>query len=207
MKNGNVKILFLGATGTGKSSIIYRYHGKSYKEGPTVGVEVSSNMITNENLNPPTRIRLWDMGGARHWWMWIEHYIVDVDILFIFYDVTDKKTLEIAGELLDGLCKRRMEFRTILVGNKTDLESQRVVSMFDVNQFIGLQRSKGWQLRHIECSLQNITAFRKILDRVINGMKKINVPREFVTTGFNLDKSQKETSWGLDFLWGQSQTT
>lgn len=59
-------------------------------------------------------------------------------------------------------------------------------------------------MRHIECSLYNITAFRKIMDRVINGMKNINVPREIVTTGFNLDKSRKESSWGLDFLWGQS---
>jgi len=202
MKNGNVKMLFLGSANTGKSSIIYRYRGKAYNDGPTVGIEMTSHAVPNDKGYPPTWVRLWDMAGARYWWTWIEHYIEDVDLLFIFYDVTNKKTLEEAGELLDGLVHRKHMFRTILVGNKTDLEEQRVISVFDINKFIGLQRSKGWQLRHIECSLQNITAFKKILDRVINGMKEINIPREFVTTGFNLDKSQKESSWSLDFLWG-----
>jgi len=206
MKNGNVKMLFLGAAGTGKTSIIHRYHNKLYKDGPTVGIEMTSHAVTND-IGRPTWVRLWDMGGARYWWTWIEHYIENVDILFIFYDVTNKKTLEEAGELLDRLGSRKHMFRTILVGNKTDLESQRVISVFDVNKFIGLQRSKGWQLRHIECSLYNIIAFRKILDRVINGMKKINIPREFVTTGFNLDKTQKESSWGMEFFWGSSQNT
>jgi len=204
MKNGNIKMLFLGSAGTGKTSIIYRYRNKAYNEGPTVGIQMSSHCVTNENGKPPTMVKLWDMGGARYWWTWIEHYINGVDILFIFYDVTNKKTLEEAGEIMDGINNMKEKFRTILVGNKSDLESKRVISVFDINKFIGLQRSKGWQLRHIECSLYNITAFRKIMDRVINGMKNINVPREIVTTGFNLDKSRKESSWGLDFLWGQS---
>ena len=168
-------MLFLGSAGTGKTSIIYRYRNKAYNEGPTVGVQMSSHCVTNENGKPPTMVRLWDMGGARYWWTWIGHYINGVDILFIFYDVTDKKTLEEAGEIMDGINHMKEKFRTILVGNKSDLESKRVISVFDINKFIGLQRSKGWQLRHIECSLYNITAFRKIMDRVINEIGRAHV--------------------------------
>ena len=130
MKNGNVKMLFLGSSGTGKTSIIYRYRNKGYHDG----IEMSSHTITNENGTPPTMVRLWDMGGARYWWSWINEYIVDVDVLFIFYDVTNKKTLEEAGEILDGLCSIQDKFRTIIVGNKTDLETQRVISVFDINK-------------------------------------------------------------------------
>ena len=53
----------------------------------------------------------------------VKVYINGVDILFIFYDVTNKKTLEEAGEIMDGINDMKEKFRTILVGNKDGLVS------------------------------------------------------------------------------------
>ena len=93
--------------------------------------------------------------------------------------------------ILDIIKAKRNSFRTILVGNKTDLESERKVNIWDVNRFIGRHNSTGWSLRHIECNSKNLTSFKKMMDHIVNGLTKINTPASLRKTDFNLGKSVK----------------
>jgi GTPase SAR1 family protein len=169
MKDGHVKILLLGSAATGKSCILHRYYGKRYEPCPTIGVEVTSNMLVKKNQQ--VCLRFYDMGGARCWWWWIPTHIRDTDLVFLFYDVTRPDTLSEAGEILQGLHEYRNQFRVILVGNKTDREEERQVSIFDANTFLQEMKSKGWMLNHIETNVDNITAFVRILKKIIFGIK------------------------------------
>ena len=148
MLNGNIKVLLLGSAGSGKTSILKKYYGKYYSPYPTVGREVSSNLVyrngVETNVYP---VRFYDMGGARYWWSWIPENLKNTDIVFLFYDVTNHKTLEEAEEILEILKKTRSQFRIILVGNKTDKERSRVVTIFQVNKWLEHceQCIRGWQ--------------------------------------------------------------
>jgi len=92
---------------------------------------------------------------------------------------------------MDIIKDKRDLFRIILVGNKTDLEAQRKVHIWDIHKFIGRYNGEGWSLRHIECNKKNLTSFKTILDRIVHGMTKIEIPIDLNQTNFNLDQSIK----------------
>lgn len=196
MLNENIKILLLGSANTGKTSIIKVYYGKRYSPYPTVGVEVSSKLVYRDGVYIQRQpVRFYDMGGARHWWYWIPEYLLNCDVVFVFYDVTRTKTLSDADEIINILSKSKDKFRIILVGNKTDKEENRVLDIFSANKLIQKWRLKDVLLTHIETSVHNIISFRKILEKIVLGVRKINTPKEFIQTEFNLSIIKKDVSW------------
>ena len=187
MINGRVKIVLLGGANTGKSAILCTYYGNPYHFNPTIGVEVSSSMLVNKREK--SMVRFYDMGGAKHWWYWIPTNIQHADFIFLFYDVTNQQSLTEAGEILDIIVEKKGSFRIILVGNKTDLEEQRVISIFDANAFIQKWQAKGVMLSHIETNVHNITAFKKIIKNISSKMKRI-----VSQTSFN-DNRKPAANW------------
>lgn len=198
------KILFLGSSGSGKSTIISGYSKSKGLESPTVGITVSSaTVIDTTRRTIPSPVRFYDMGGSRYWWPWIPDYLTNACVVFIFYDVTRPETLVEADEILEIIKEKRNNFRTILVGNKTDLESERKVNIWDINKFIGRHNSTGWSLRHIECNSKNLISFKKMMDRIVYGLTKIDTPTSLRNTDFNLDKSVKSDGmFGWILSWG-----
>ena len=192
-----LNLLFVGGSGTGKSTIISKYQYKNLTPGKTVGIDVFSSTIVNQNkkLEPPTILRFFDMGGESFWWRWIPDYAEKADFVFLFYDVTNVSSLEDATKILKILKPFKSKFRTILVGNKTDLVIERKIKILDVNKWLGERISEGWQLRHIECSKSNITSLKTMLDMAIYKMKKIEIPLDFRQTDFNLNKTKKNATW------------
>lgn len=190
MINGRVKIVLLGGANTGKSAVLCSYYGKPYHFNPTIGVEVSSSMLVHKREK--SFVRFYDMGGARHWWPWIPTNVENADFIFLFYDVTNKQSLTEAGEILDIIVEKKGSFRIILVGNKTDLEEQRVISIFEVNVFIQKWQAKCVMLSHIETNVYNITAFQKIIQNISMKMRRI-----MSVTSFNENKKPpaKWTRW------------
>lgn len=204
MLNENVKILLLGSSDSGKTSILNVYYNKSYSPYPTVGIEVSSKLIYRNGTRVERQpIRFFDMGGARFWWRWIPENLIYTDIVFVFYDVTSKKTFSEMNEIIDILHRDSHRFRIILVGNKTDKEQDRKINIFQVNKCIQKWRTKGVLLTHIETNIYNIVSFRKMLEKIILGVKSINTPKEFVETKFNISGYKKELSWG-DYIFNWS---
>ena len=86
-----------------------------------------------------------------------------------------------------------------MVGNKTDLQDCRKVEIFDINKWIGRKRRDRWMLRHIECNRRNITSFKKILDRAINGLEMSLEPPDLSKVNPFFDKAKKDVGW-MDYL-------
>ena len=194
MINGRAKIVLLGAANTGKSAVLCSYYEKPYHFNPTIGVEVSSSMLVHKQEK--SFVRFYDMGGAKHWWPWIPTNIENADFIFLFYDVSNKQSLIEAGEILNIIIEKRGSFRIILVGNKTDLEEQRVISIFEANAFIQKWQAKGVMLSHIETSVYNVTAFKKIIKNISMKMRRI-----MSLTSFNENKKPPANWTRWTFGW------
>lgn len=170
MINGKLKILFLGATNTGKTTILDKFHNRERENNPTIGIEVTSAMI-----NAP--IRFYDMGGSRHWWFWIPENLKHTDLIFLFFDVSNKSTLLEANEIMKKIIKRKNQYRIILVGNKTDLERQ--IDIFEVYPFIQKWSLEGALLSYIEINKNNIGPIRQVIRKIAKGLLKLKKMKEY----------------------------
>ena len=88
------KIIFLGESGVGKTSILMRYFNNNFDTNSksTIGVDTFQNIkITKE-----TKIHYcyWDTAGQERFKSIISSYYQNVDGVVIVYDVTNKKTFD-----------------------------------------------------------------------------------------------------------------
>jgi Ras-related protein Rab-5C len=122
--NTAYKIAFIGPCGSGKTSIINRFHEKEFSQraDPTVG----ASFVTHDVATPQGVISLniWDTAGQERYKSLVPMYCRSAVALIVVYDVTGKESFEESKQWCE-------KFRTpdgpgaqgvYYVGNKTDLQ-------------------------------------------------------------------------------------
>ena len=120
----------------GKSNILSRFtYGKFNPEHEiTIGCEFMAKNIKVNDRN--VRVQIWDTAGQEAFRSITRSYYKSSTCAFIVYDITNKKSFQNIVSWLNEC--REMCFKDILiclVGNKTDLESKRVVSKEEGKKF------------------------------------------------------------------------
>ena len=123
------KIVFLGDTGVGKTSITKAYtQGKFYEHlQSTIGAETASKDITVEDEK--IKLIIWDTSGQERFSSLTSSYTRGAEGCFIVYDITQRPSFENIEKKID-LVKENAEENVIiiLIGNKNDLEGERKVT-------------------------------------------------------------------------------
>ena len=127
-----VKIVLLGDVGVGKTTMIQNYVNPEKKDqtAPTMN-NVMFNR--NENINGiQTKLSIWDTAGQEKFESLGVAFYRSSNACIIAFDVTKKASFEALGKwkknFLDNAAPRNPEtFPIIVVGNKIDLNAERVV--------------------------------------------------------------------------------
>ena len=120
-----IKIVTIGDSGTGKSSMIHRFvNDKPIEEmKATVGVEFSSKNFVKED-GKTIRAQFWDMAGNERYHAVTNSYFRGAVAACVIYDITDFQSFKnVAVWLKDIKAKCNENIVIMLVGNKADLES------------------------------------------------------------------------------------
>ncbi|NXS99608.1 RAB17 protein, partial [Jacana jacana] len=135
------KVVLLGSTSVGKSSLAYRYVKNDFKESlPTVGCSFFTQTL---NLEVATiKFEIWDTAGQEKYHSVCHLYYRGAHTALLVYDITKKETLNRAKQWLRDLEKEFLpdEIVVALVGNKMDLAAEREVATEEGEEFA---RSKG----------------------------------------------------------------
>ena len=125
----NIKILFIGASKVGKTSLIERYRNNTFNAEikPTVGINYHEVEI--ELKNKKFNIQLFDISGDDKYYKIITGYLKNAHGVFLVYDVTDKKSFEqikIWRKKFQDVNKDNKKQNTIfvLLGNKIDIKDE-----------------------------------------------------------------------------------
>ncbi|KAJ3429294.1 ras-related protein rab-5c [Anaeramoeba flamelloides] len=128
MSSINHKIVFLGESAVGKSSLVIRFvNGKfSPSQEPTVGAAFLTKKITIKNVN--YKLQIWDTAGQERYHSLAPMYYRGAGAAFIIYDITSYDTFEKSKKWIEELKKLGdPDVRIALVGNKIDLVEERVI--------------------------------------------------------------------------------
>lgn len=128
----NVKIIVLGASGVGKTSILLRFKHLSFEEGTasTIGIDyIPMRMMTNPPAyDRPTAANFWDTAGQERFANTVRAFTRGANGAIVVFDATKPSTFQHATDALESLRDGSAEAVVVLVANKLDLYRRSVES-------------------------------------------------------------------------------
>ena len=131
----SVKIVFLGDSGVGKSCIISKFStGNVPLESlPTVGAAYYSKIFTTDSFK--LELRIWDTAGQETYHSLTPIYFRDSSIAFVVFDITNRKSFLSLRNWISLVREYgRKGIITICVGNKLDLQTERVIEFQELSE-------------------------------------------------------------------------
>ena len=128
MTTPKFKVVILGDTCVGKSCLLLRFVNNTVTQShfSTIGVDVRNKTINTE-FGEAT-LQLWDTAGQERFRGLSPNYLRNTDGVLLLYDITSRDTFEHVSGWMDAINTYAQKNQaTILVGNKTDCEQERVI--------------------------------------------------------------------------------
>ena len=123
------KILLLGDSGVGKSSLLLRYTKNEFNIDmrSTIGVEFGLKFLKVDNFQ--LKVQIWDTAGMERYRSITSAYYKGAKGVIIVYDICRQKSFESVDKWIEDFKSKADEDAVILlIGNKNDLDEKREVS-------------------------------------------------------------------------------
>ena len=197
-----IKILTLGETQVGKTSIVLRYSEDkfNYNKIATIGIDFKIKVIRKGNEK--IKVSIYDTAGQERFQNIVKHYYKGANGVLLVYDITKRDSFKKLEFWIDDLKENADNIDNLfiyLIGNKNDMEEKREVSYQEACDF-----AKEKNLPYIEVSAKTGNNIKKLFDEVIKGaMTKMlinenneNSLNESIRLSF-LEKEEKTSKTGL----------
>ena len=173
-----LKILILGDVSVGNTSILYQYAEDYFPEDyiSTIGVDYKNKII----IKNKTRINLqiWDTAGQEKYRSLSKSFIKDADGIFFVYDITKKDSFDHIKMWLDESINTNNQFKKMILGNKKDLQSDRKVTISQLNKYYNITNITGMEVS--AKTGENIKeAFDALTNLIINDMTKEQIIKKY----------------------------
>lgn len=175
------KYIIIGDSGVGKSCLLLQFTDKRFEgvHDITIGVEFGARIVTLNNQD--VKLQIWDTAGQESFRSITRSYYRGAVGALLVFDVTRRETFDhVASWLEDARNNCNTPITVMLVGNKCDLESKRVVSKQEAQEFAS---SKG--LTYLETSAKTATnvddAFIKTAQAIYDKVQKGEIDSAMVS--------------------------
>jgi len=184
MELEHIKIVIIGSSGVGKTSILTRYIHDIYDGGiqHTIGVEYSQKIVENHKLE------IWDLSGIERFRSIVRSYYNKCSVALLVFDLANVKSLyDLIEWIKDIRTVNTEKVVFILVGNKSDISN---IDQERIDKFL-----KNYNLNeYIECSAKSGDNINKIFENVVKyfAVEKIQIevdepPKNCWLNLFNFD--------------------
>ncbi|KAB5564683.1 hypothetical protein DKX38_004737 [Salix brachista] len=123
------KLLLIGDSGVGKSCLLLRFADDSYVDSYISTIGVDFKIRTVEQDGKTIKLQIWDTAGQERFRTITSSYYRGAHGIIIVYDVTDQESFDNVKQWLNEIDRYASEnVNKVLVGNKSDLTANKVVS-------------------------------------------------------------------------------
>ena len=123
----NLKILIIGESGVGKSSLLLRFTDDQFDAeiSATIGVDFKVKVITIDGNK--VKLAIWDTAGQERFRTLTPSYYRGGQGAILVYDVTNRESFQKIEDWLNELetYTTNHDMIKMLVGNKCDMEAER----------------------------------------------------------------------------------
>lgn len=186
------KILLIGNSGVGKSSLLLRFADDTFTDNfmPTIGVDFK--IRTLEVDGKTIKLQIWDTAGQERFKTITSSYYKGAHGIIVVYDITDKESFKNIDTWMNEVEKHASDnVSRILCGNKSDMEESRQVSTDE-----GKELADQYNIRFMETSAKesaNVEEAFTLMTKEIKSRVVHTEARKPTQTGKKLSgqKSQK----------------
>jgi len=127
MESPRQKIIFVGDSGVGKTTMIKNLNEEPYKDlnESSIGIDFYSKKIKYKGTE--IRLQIWDTAGQEKYRGLIPSYIRNAALIFLIYDISSKESFDNLTQWIEFINSYE-KTKIVLCGNKIDLENERKVS-------------------------------------------------------------------------------
>ncbi|CAF0800954.1 unnamed protein product [Adineta steineri] len=184
------KILLIGDSAVGKTSLMFRYHEDKFIEKftPTIGMDFVFKNITIHGQE--ISLQLWDTAGQERFLNITKNYYRNADAVVLVYDRTVSSSFKNISRWMKTIAEEAPEdILKVLVANKSDLHRLLVVSTQE-----GQDLAKQYGIHFFETSAKlDINNVAEIFDYIAHELFERKKPRPVSGSGPIIldDQSQK----------------
>ena len=171
----DLKVILVGDISVGKTSVLGRFIDNKFSTEYkcTVGSDTKVKYVQIDQNNF-AKVSIWDTAGEEKFRAVTKNYFKDAQGALIVFDLTNKETFIKLSEWIEFVNDSSPADVVItLVGNKSDLDSQRKVSFEE-----GVEYSKILKCDYYEVSAKNGSNISLIFEKMINKMIAIQIEKE-----------------------------
>jgi small GTP-binding protein len=131
------KIIFVGDSGVGKSTLLERYINNNFASthNMTIGVDFKSKKLCINNKN--IQLQLWDTAGQETFRNLVISYYRHADCVIIFFDITNKESFNNVDFWYNEAQKHKSrDILIVVIGTKKDLKNDRKVYITDIKKYM-----------------------------------------------------------------------
>jgi Ras-related protein Rab-1A len=130
------KMLIIGDSGVGKSSLMNRFSDNVFSETyiNTIGVDFKIRTI---NINGKIiKMQIWDTAGQERFRTIVSSYYRGAHGIMIVFDITDRESFTNVAMWCEEIKKYAIpNVKTILIGNKADFNTKRQVEYTEAKEY------------------------------------------------------------------------
>ncbi|KAG1170605.1 hypothetical protein G6F70_007517 [Rhizopus microsporus] len=161
-----LKLLLIGNSNVGKSSLLLRFTDDTFlpqeEVSATIGVDFKVSMM---EVNGKTyKLTIWDTAGQERFRTLTSSYYRGAQGVILVYDVSNRETFDALSNWwneVNTYCSTP-DVVKMIVGNKVDKESARVVSYEE-----GLNFARKLQTLFVECSAKTKVGVRQAFEELV----------------------------------------
>ena len=135
MKNINIKLILIGDSGVGKSTLLKRKVEDIFVNDfvSTIGVDFVT-MYYNKKYHQ-LKAYIWDTAGQEKFQSITEVYYRDLTAALIFYDITNRESYNNIDNWINRLKQHNNNVLIYIIGTKSDLELNREIFEEDLKKY------------------------------------------------------------------------
>jgi small GTP-binding protein len=162
-----MKILLIGDTKVGKTSLIMTFTEQTFCEKyiSTIGIEYKDKNIMKNGYK--INLKIWDTAGQERFNALTKTMYRNVNGVLYVCDITNKESFDGLKNWIKNTYDIAKDIKGIIVGNKTDLGEERVVSEEDIKEF-----AENKNMPYIETSAKTGANVNKSFDLLVEELIK-----------------------------------
>ena len=176
-KINNYKLLLLGDTNVGKTSIFERFIKGTFTEikGASIGIDFETKPFKYKNTN--YTIDLYDTAGQERFRSITKVYYKNGEGYFIVFDLTNENSLNSIQYWIDSIKEYSEESKFIILGNKDDLKDKKISDEIINNELNKLKQSENNKdLIYLKTSAKKDKNIKKAFETMIDLLVNENIP-------------------------------